>query len=89
MEQRPKYYPKPPIPAVELSLRPVEVGMPTSPSPKAPNPRPPIDLDGDGSDTVKGDENDLQVMEDEGGNGGPARYPVERASPASPVERKH
>jgi len=87
MEQRPKYYPKPPIPAVELSLRPLEVEMSNSPSPKAPNPPPPpIDLDDDDRDTAGGDENDLHVMEDEGGNGGPR---VTRSSGRRPRLRRN
>lgn len=49
----------------------------------------PVDLDGDAGDGTKVDENDLQVMRDEGGKNGSVRYTAEPAPPAAQSERKH
>ena len=77
-----KYYPMPPIPAVE-ALQPVSVAAPEGDNPAAPphkeaNPPPPIDLDGDVAEAAKVDddldENNLQAMQNEGGLNGTRRF---------------
>lgn len=87
MEQ-PKYDKKPSIPAVEVSLRPLDVDIAPATPQKEPNPPAPIDLDGDGDgdDATKVDPNRLQAMQDEGGNG--PREVAEPVSPTAPSVRK-
>lgn len=92
--ERPKYDQRSSVPAVESSSRSPEVDIPqvdvpTSPSQKEPDPPAPIELEGDAGDGTEVDENDLQVMQDEGGKNGSVRYTAEPAPPAAQSERKH
>lgn len=77
---QPKHDPKPPIPAVELSLQPLEVDIPTTRRHEH-NPPPPINLAG--SDPAEFDENDLGA-----GAGGSVRYLAQPASPAARPKRE-
>lgn len=65
--QLPKYRGlDPSIPAVELSLRPVEVDVQVSVvEQKEPGAAPPIPIDGDGPDAPKMDENELRALRSE------------------------
>lgn len=82
----PKYTQKPSIPAVEVSPRPLEVEIETAPARKEPNPPAPIELEDDDSDdgnAIKVDQNGLQVMQNEGGNGASTKVVAEPALPAA------
>lgn len=61
--ERPKYSQDKSIPAVELSLRPLEVDSQTAgAAQKEPEAPPPIHVDGDGSDATQVEENGLRVI---------------------------
>jgi hypothetical protein len=73
----PKYRQGPPIPTVALSLRPY------FPSPKKPIPPSFIALDGDDANI---DDNDLRVMQAEGGNDGRGHH-VTQPPPVAPARK--
>jgi hypothetical protein len=90
--EKTKYRAMPLVPAVESSPRPLYVDPPPPPPQKEPSSPAPIELDDDddddGNQAIKLDKNGLQVMQDEGGKGGPARAIAEPAPPPAGPERK-